>query len=82
MSLLYFKKRGHTVRNEHGVMTAKISANVLNAMLERYGDYFTLSADRTKYIYHSGDGIYIGNSELVKIYLWEGYTVECASKEM
>lgn len=82
MGWFSFKKRGHIVRNEHGIMVAKISADVLNTMMERYGDDFKLSADGNKYIYLYDNGFSIGNSELVKVYLWKGYTIECASKEM
>lgn len=82
MGWVSFKKRGHIVRNEHGTMVAKIAANVMVTMLERYGDDFAMSADRTKYVFKCDADFSVGNSELVKVYLWKGYTIECASTEM
>lgn len=81
MSWFSFKKRGHIIRNEHGIMVAKVSARVLTIIMERYGDDFTLSTDGTKYIYRY-EGFSIGQSEMVKVFLWKGYTIECAAKEI
>lgn len=81
MGWFSFKKRGHIVRNEHGVMVAKMTVSTVEAILNEYGDKFKLNQTRSKYVY-TGEGFSAGSSDFVKIFLWHGYTIDCASVDM
>ena len=75
------KKRGHVVRNEAGTMVAKITVSMLDAMLDEFGDSIKVNVHRTRYIY-SGEGFSAGTSEMLKVYIWDGYTIDCSTTDM
>lgn len=81
MSWFSFKKRGHIVRNEHGVMVAKMTVSTVEAVLNEFGDKFRLNQTRSKYVY-TGEGFSVGSSDFMKIFFWHGYTIDCASVDM
>lgn len=77
----WFTKYGHVVRDENGRMVAKIRPQMLEALLEEFGNEIKLNAQRSKYVY-TGEGFAGGTSEMLKVYIWQGYTIDCATVKM
>lgn len=75
------KKLGHIVRNEKGTMVGKLSMRMLEATLDEFGNEFKLNTAGTKYVY-TGEGFSAGTSDMLKMFFWHGYTIDCATVEM
>ena len=71
--------RAHNVRDDRGVLTAKISPELLNMILNTANqDQLQYNAATNKHVCRA-DGFNVGHPELCKIMFWKGFTIDAVA---